>query len=88
MTGASFDDDDNEVPPGLSYGIGSSISSSMDKERPLNPDLPTRNALFVFANFASYTRAPNEGSDDVKEAQLKYVQRLLEHARVSVCCVI
>ncbi len=51
-------------------------------ERPLNPDLPTRNALFIFANFASFMRAPNEGAEDVRESALKHAQRLLEHARV------
>lgn len=76
--------DDGEVPMGLLYGDESSLSSSMERERPLNPDLPNKNALFVFANFASYMRAPNEGSEDVKDAQLRHVQRLLEHARVSV----
>jgi hypothetical protein len=75
--------DDGQVPSGMFLPEPSSLSSATPAaERPLNPDLPTRNVLFVFDNFASYMRAPNEGSDDVSEASLKDAQRLLEHARV------
>ncbi len=78
--------DDNEVPMGFLYGdeISSLASSAGSSGRPFNPDLPAKNVLFVFANFASYMRAPHEGTEDVRDAQLRHAHRLLEHARVSI----
>lgn len=52
-------------------------------DAPLNPDLPTKDVLFIFANFASYMRAPGQGHEGVDEAGLRHASRLLNYARVS-----
>ncbi|WVN86847.1 uncharacterized protein L203_102021 [Cryptococcus depauperatus CBS 7841] len=50
--------------------------------RPLSPDLPNRDALYLFSNFSSYMRSPHEGSDSVSPEDFKDTIRLLEHARL------
>lgn len=52
----------------------------------MNPDLPTRDALYIFANFSSYTRTPKQGSQGVRDEQLKHASRLLDFARVCFIC--
>ncbi|WWC92948.1 uncharacterized protein L201_007911 [Kwoniella dendrophila CBS 6074] len=49
--------------------------------RPLSPDLPTPDALYLFSNFSSYMRSPNEGSQGLNADDFKDTIRLLEHAR-------
>ncbi|WWC65727.1 uncharacterized protein I303_108349 [Kwoniella dejecticola CBS 10117] len=49
--------------------------------RPLSPDLPTRDALYLFSNFSSYMRSPNQGPEGLKADDFKDSIRLLEHAR-------
>ncbi|WVQ96098.1 hypothetical protein IAU59_003200 [Kwoniella sp. CBS 9459] len=50
-------------------------------DRPFSPDLPNKDALYLFSNFSSYMRSPNEGSEGVKAEDFKDTIRLLEHAR-------
>jgi hypothetical protein len=50
---------------------------------PINPDIPIKDVLFVFANFSSYMKSPNQGATGVGDAELRHAARLLEHARVS-----
>ncbi|KAL7418888.1 hypothetical protein Q5752_006572 [Cryptotrichosporon argae] len=51
-------------------------------ERALSPDLPTRDALYLFANFSSYMRSPGEGAEGiVNHKDFHDTVRLLEHAR-------
>ena len=53
--------------------------------RPLSPDLPTRDALYLFCNFSSYMRSPHEGPEGVKSSEdFRDTIRLLDFARVSV----
>lgn len=64
----------------------SSVSPSIRHPltRPLSPDLPTRDALYIFSNFSSYMRSPHEGADGIKSSEdFKDTVRLLEYARVS-----
>ncbi|OCF39541.1 hypothetical protein I317_06651 [Kwoniella heveanensis CBS 569] len=56
-------------------------TSRSNRHRPFSPDLPNRDALYLFSNFSSYMRSPNEGSDGVKAEDFKDTIRLLEHAR-------
>lgn len=52
--------------------------------RPLSPDLPTRDALYLFCNFSSYMRSPQEGADGIKDnTDFHDTIRLLDFARVS-----
>ncbi|WVF68558.1 hypothetical protein IAT40_003327 [Kwoniella sp. CBS 6097] len=48
---------------------------------PFSPDLPNKDALYLFSNFSSYMRSPNEGSDGVRAEDFKDTIRLLDHAR-------
>ena len=53
-------------------------------ERPLSPDLPTKDALYLFVNFASYMQSPGEGGEGiVSNEDFKDTIRLLDYARVS-----
>ncbi|WVQ66336.1 uncharacterized protein L199_004515 [Kwoniella botswanensis] len=58
-----------------------SPSKTSPTSRPLSPDLPTRDALYLFSNFSSYMRSPDEGSEGLKADDFKDTIRLLEHAR-------
>ncbi|OCF61932.1 hypothetical protein L486_01596 [Kwoniella mangroviensis CBS 10435] len=58
-----------------------SPSKTSPTSRPLSPDLPTRDALYLFSNFSSYMRSPNEGSEGLRADDFKDTIRLLEHAR-------
>ncbi|WRT69546.1 uncharacterized protein IL334_006533 [Kwoniella shivajii] len=58
-----------------------SPSNKSPTSRPLSPDLPNRDALYLFCNFSSYMRSPNEGGQGVKADDFKDTVRLLEHAR-------
>ncbi|WWC73577.1 uncharacterized protein I206_107549 [Kwoniella pini CBS 10737] len=49
--------------------------------RPLSPDLPNRDALYLFSNFSSYMRSPNENLKGLQGDDFKDSIRLLEHAR-------
>jgi hypothetical protein len=52
--------------------------------RPLSPDLPSRDALYLFCNFSSYMRSPQEGADGIKTSEdFRDTTRLLDYARVS-----
>lgn len=48
----------------------------------LNPDLPTRDVLFVFSNMYSYTRTPKQGAQGVTDEDLRHASRLLDYSRV------
>lgn len=75
-----------ETPLYPSPGSGSaklSPSSRHPLTRALSPDLPTRDALYLFSNFASYMRSPNEGPEGiVSNEDFKDTVRLLDYARV------
>jgi hypothetical protein len=68
-------------------GAGSakiSPSTRHPLSRPLSPDLPTRDALYLFSNFSSYMRSPNEGPQGITgNEDFKDTVRLLDFARVS-----
>ncbi|KAK8849541.1 hypothetical protein IAR55_004876 [Kwoniella newhampshirensis] len=49
--------------------------------RPLSPDLPNSDALYLFSNFSSYMRSPHEGGEGVRAEDFKDTIRLLDHAR-------
>ncbi|EIW69576.1 hypothetical protein TREMEDRAFT_30856 [Tremella mesenterica DSM 1558] len=50
--------------------------------RPLSPDLPTKDALYLFSNFASYMRSPGEGAEGIRNSEdFRDTVRLLDHAR-------
>lgn len=76
-----------ETPLYPSPGSGSiklSPSSRHPLTRTLSPDLPTRDALYLFSNFASYMRSPNEAAEGiVSNEDFKDTVRLLDFARVS-----
>jgi hypothetical protein len=55
----------------------------LDHTHPINPDIPVKDVLFVFSNFSSYMKAPNQGATGVSDQELRHASRLLEHARVS-----
>ena len=62
---------------------GSTVQAFGDASDPvMNPDLPTRDSLYIFVNFSSYTRTPKQGSQGVRDDQLKHASRLLDYARV------
>ena len=67
-------------------GTGSNLISPSTRHpltRQLSPDLPTRDALYLFSNFASYMRSPHEGAEGiVSNEDFKDTVRLLEFARV------
>lgn len=57
--------------------------------RPLSPDLPTKDALYLFSNFASYMRSPPEGAEGIRNSEdFRDTVRLLDYARVghTTCC--
>lgn len=54
----------------------------VDHTQPINPDIPIKDVLFVFSNFASYMKAPNQGATGVSDQELRHASRLLEHVRV------
>ncbi|WVW86766.1 hypothetical protein I302_108820 [Kwoniella bestiolae CBS 10118] len=58
-----------------------SPSKTSPTSRPLSPDLPSRDALYLFSNFSSYMRSPNEGSEGLRGDDFRDSIRLLEHAR-------
>ncbi|WWD20166.1 hypothetical protein CI109_104642 [Kwoniella shandongensis] len=68
----------NGRPPSRSR---SPTNRSPTSTRPLSPDLPNRDALYLFSNFSSYMRSPNEGSGGIKAEDFKDTIRLLDHAR-------
>lgn len=69
----------------LSPSVDPPLENSYLVERslPINPDLPIKDVLFVFSNFSSYMRSPNQGPAGVSGQDLRHASRLLEHARVS-----
>lgn len=71
--------------PGSGTGsVNISPSTRHPLTRPLSPDLPTRDALYLFSNFASYMRSPNEGPEGIlSNEDFKDTVRLLDYARVS-----
>lgn len=53
--------------------------------RPLSPDLPDRDALYLFANFGSYMRSPDEGATGINNSDdFRDTIRLLDYARVGL----
>ncbi|RXK38344.1 hypothetical protein M231_04386 [Tremella mesenterica] len=60
----------------------SSPSARHPLTRPLSPDLPTKDALYLFSNFASYMRSPGEGAEGIRNSEdFRDTVRLLDHAR-------
>lgn len=54
--------------------------------RLLSPDLPPRDALYLFCNFASYMRSPQEGAEGIRDnTDFGDTIRLLDFARVCYC---
>lgn len=49
----------------------------------INPDLPTRDTLFLFVNFDACAKIPYQGAQGISEASLRHAARMLNHARVS-----
>lgn len=74
--------------PGSATGSGTasnliSPSTRHPLTRQLSPDLPTRDTLYLFSNFASYMRSPNEGAEGIiSNEDFKDTVRLLDFARV------
>ena len=58
-------------------------TADSEQDPVINPDLPTRDSLYVFINFSSYSRSPKQGSQGVRDEQLRHASRLLDYARVS-----
>ena len=75
VTDTSIGQFDPRTKPGIKVDDAYSV---------LNPDLPSRDALYIFVNFISYTRTPKQGSQGVRDEQLKHASRLLDYARVSL----
>lgn len=75
VTDTSIGQFDPRTKPGIKIDDAYSV---------LNPDLPSRDALYIFVNFISYTRTPKQGSQGVRDEQLKHASRLLDYARVSL----
>lgn len=80
----------SQVSPGgrsSRSGLGSasvSPSTRSRQHRALSPDLPTRDCLYLFSNFSSYMRSPNEGPQGISgNEDFKDTIRLLDFARVS-----
>ncbi|KAJ9111101.1 hypothetical protein QFC19_001300 [Naganishia cerealis] len=71
--------DKNPTPPEDALGEPMNIEEGL----PINPDLPVKDVLFIFSNFASYMKSPNQGAMGVQDRELKHAARLLDHARVS-----
>ena len=67
-------------PPGEAEEAQRSLL--IDHTQPINPDIPHKDVLFIFSNFASYMKAPNQGATGVSDQELRHALRLLEHARV------
>ncbi|KAJ9093404.1 hypothetical protein QFC21_006434 [Naganishia friedmannii] len=68
--------DKNPTPPPVLEG-----SILLEQGLPINPDLPAKDVLFIFVNFASYMKSPHEGASGVQDRELKHASRLLDHAR-------
>lgn len=72
------------ISPVGSTGSARSPSTRHPLNRVLSPDLPSRDALYLFSNFSSYMRSPNEGPGGIiSNEDFKDTVRLLDHARVS-----
>jgi hypothetical protein len=50
--------------------------------RQLSPDLPIKDAVYLFSNFASYMQSPHEGHKGVAYSDFRDTRRLLDFARV------
>ena len=62
-----------------------SSSNRPPLSRPLSPDLPTQDALYLFSNFSSYMQSPNEGAEGIKNSEdFRDTIKLLDYARVRV----
>ncbi|ORX38420.1 hypothetical protein BD324DRAFT_655746 [Kockovaella imperatae] len=67
-----------------SQANGGSVSPSVRHplERALSPDLPTKDALYLFVNFASYMQSPCQGGEGIESNEdFKDTIRLLDYAR-------
>ncbi|WVQ79252.1 hypothetical protein IAT38_001348 [Cryptococcus sp. DSM 104549] len=62
--------------------ISPSHSLRSPSHRPLSPDLPNRDVLYLFFNFSSYMRSPHEGSEGLAAEDFRHTIRLLDHARL------
>ncbi|WVQ74992.1 hypothetical protein IAR50_004600 [Cryptococcus sp. DSM 104548] len=71
----------NNTSTNTLYGSPIVPSSRSPSSRPLSPDLPNRDALYLFVNFSSYMRSPHEGSKGVAPEDFRDTIRLLDHAR-------
>lgn len=74
------------MPMGNSGSFNAPSPSSIRHHfhRPLSPDLPTRDALYLFCNFSSYMRSPQEGAEGIRDnTDFGDTIRLLDFARVS-----
>ena len=74
--------------PAPSYGRGLPSPSPASLRHPttrlISPDLPPRDALYLFCNFASYMRSPQEGAEGIRDnTDFGDTIRLLDFARVS-----
>jgi hypothetical protein len=70
--------------PLLSSARSTSPGARHPPTRPLSPDLPPRDALYLFANFSSYMRSPDEGAEGITDSgDFQDTIRLLDYARVS-----
>lgn len=76
--------DNIQSPEKIASSNSTTISPRTPSSRPLSPDLPNRDALYLFCNFSSYMRSPHEGSDCIGPEDFKNTIRLLDHARVGV----
>jgi hypothetical protein len=71
-------------PVGSTGSARISPSTRHPLSRALSPDLPTRDALYLFSNFSSYMRSPNEGPGGIiSNEDFKDTVRLLDFARAS-----
>ncbi|OWZ77934.1 hypothetical protein C365_03694 [Cryptococcus neoformans Bt85] len=73
--------DNIQSPEKIASSNSTTISLRTPSSRPLSPDLPNRDALYLFCNFSSYMRSPHEGSDCIGPEDFKNTIRLLDHAR-------
>ena len=76
----------SKISPSGAAGLNPSPSPAALRHpmtRLLSPDLPPRDALYLFCNFASYMRSPQEGAEGIRDnTDFGNTTRLLDFARV------
>lgn len=82
----SYHSSSSQISPNGRAGLNPSPSPAALRHpmtRLLSPDLPPRDALYLFCNFASYMRSPQEGAEGIRDnTDFGDTIRLLDFARV------